>query len=47
MRVPAAELRKLDLEAHTFLADVPLADVSAVELAGGGEGAASRTSERC
>ena len=38
MRVAPAELRKLDLEVHTFLADVPLEDVSAVDLAGGGEG---------
>ena len=38
MRVVPAELRKLDLEVHGFLADVPLEDVSAVDLAGGGAG---------
>jgi Protein of unknown function (DUF2867) len=38
VRVAPTAFRKLDLEAHTFLADVPLEDVSAVDLAGGGEG---------
>jgi len=38
MRVAPAELRKLDLEVHAFLADVPLQDVSAVDLVGGGPG---------
>ena len=36
MRVPAEEFRALDLEVHGFLADVPLRDVSAVDLPGGG-----------
>ena len=36
MRVPAAEFRALDLEVHAFLADVPLQDVSAIDLPGGG-----------
>jgi hypothetical protein len=31
MRVPAEELRRLPLEVHALLADVPLQDVSAVE----------------
>ena len=38
MRVPAEEFRALDLEVHAFLADVPLRDVSAIDLPGGGEG---------
>jgi hypothetical protein len=38
MRVPIAEFRALDLEAHAFLADVPLRDVSAIDLPGGGDG---------
>jgi len=36
MRVPAEEFRALDLEVHTFLADVALRDVSAIDLPGGG-----------
>ncbi len=36
MRVPAEEFRALDLEVHSFLADVALRDVSAVDLPGGG-----------
>jgi hypothetical protein len=36
MRVPAAEFRALDLEVHSFLADVSLQDVSAIDLPGGG-----------
>ena len=36
MRVPAEEFRALDLEVHSFLADVPLHDVSAIDLPGGG-----------
>ena len=36
MRVPAEEFRALDLEVHSFLADVPLQDVSAIDLPGGG-----------
>jgi hypothetical protein len=36
MRVPAEEFRALDLEVHDFLTDVPLRDVSAVDLPGGG-----------
>jgi hypothetical protein len=38
VRVAPAEFRKLDLEAHAFLADIPLEDVSRVDLVGGGEG---------
>jgi uncharacterized protein DUF2867 len=38
MRIPPAEYLALDLEAHALLADVPLRDVSAVDLQGGGEG---------
>lgn len=38
MRVPATEFRALPLRVHDFLADVPLADVSAVDLPGGGAG---------
>ncbi len=38
MRVPIAEFRALDLETHAFLADVPLHDVSAIDLPGGGDG---------
>jgi hypothetical protein len=36
MRVPAEEFRALDLEVHSFLADVPLRDVSAIDLPDGG-----------
>jgi hypothetical protein len=36
MRVPAEEFRALDLEVHAFLAEVPLHDVSAIDLPGGG-----------
>ncbi len=36
MRVPAEEFRALDLEVHSFLADVSLQDVSAIDLPGGG-----------
>jgi len=38
MRVPAREFRALPLQVHDFLAGVPLADVSAVDLPGGGPG---------
>ena len=38
MRVPPDEFRTLPLEAHAILADVPLHDVSAVVLPGGGPG---------
>src|SRR5262245_3154450 len=38
MRVPAREFRALPLQVHDFLASVPLADVSAVDLPGGGPG---------
>lgn len=38
MRVSPAEFRQLDLVAHTFLAGVPLHDVSAIDLPGGGKG---------
>ena len=38
MRVPAPEFRALPLQVHDFLASVPLADVSAVDLPGGGPG---------
>jgi len=37
-RVPAAEFRALPLEAHAILRDVPLRDVSAIDLPGGGVG---------
>jgi uncharacterized protein DUF2867 len=37
MRVPHAEFLALDLEAHALLRDVPLRDVSAVDLPGGGD----------
>jgi hypothetical protein len=36
MRIPAEEFRALDLEVHSFLADVALRDVSAIDLPGGG-----------
>ena len=36
VRVPLAEFRALPLEAHALLADVPLRDVSAIDLPGGG-----------
>jgi hypothetical protein len=36
MRVPAEEFKALDLEVHSFLADVALRDVSAIDLPGGG-----------
>jgi hypothetical protein len=38
VRVPREELRQLHLEADTVLDDVPLHDVSAVDLSGGGRG---------
>ena len=38
MRVPPAEFLTLDLEAHELLRDVPLRDVSAVDLPDGGGG---------
>jgi Protein of unknown function (DUF2867) len=38
MRVPASEFRSLGLQVHDFMAAVPLADVSAVDLPGGGPG---------
>jgi hypothetical protein len=36
MRVPASEFRSLGLQVHDFMASVPLADVSAIDLPGGG-----------
>jgi hypothetical protein len=36
MRVTAEEFHTLDLEVHSFLAGVPLHDVSAIDLPGGG-----------
>jgi len=38
MRVPRDEFRSLGLEVHDVLSDVPLHDVSAVDLPGGGAG---------
>ena len=38
MRISPAEYLTLDLRAHAVLRDVPLYDVSAVDLPGGGEG---------
>jgi hypothetical protein len=38
VRVPAAEFLALDLEVHALLREVPLRDVSAVDLPGGGPG---------
>ena len=38
MRISADEFNKLDLDVHSFLRDVPLHDVSAVDLPGGGAG---------
>ena len=38
MRVSPAEYRRLDLRAHELLRDVPLYDVAAVDLPGGGAG---------
>ena len=38
MRVPPEQFLRLPLEVHALLADVPLHDVSAVELPGGGPG---------
>ena len=38
MRVPLEEFRRLDLRVHSLLADVPLHDVWAVDLPGGGPG---------
>jgi hypothetical protein len=38
MRVPPAEFRRLDLRCHALLADVPLHDVWAIPLDGGGPG---------
>ena len=38
MRAPAAEYRSLHLRAHELLRDVPLYDVSSVDLPGGGSG---------
>jgi Protein of unknown function (DUF2867) len=37
-RVPRAEFRALPLEVHALLADVPLQDVTAIDLQGGGPG---------
>jgi uncharacterized protein DUF2867 len=37
MRIPPAEFLALDLEAHARLRDVPLRDVSVIDLPGGGE----------
>jgi hypothetical protein len=38
MRVSSAEYLRLDLRAHDLLRDVPLYDVSVVDLPGGGAG---------
>jgi len=38
MRVSPSEFGRLDLQAHDFLRDVPLADVSAIDLPGGASG---------
>jgi hypothetical protein len=38
MRVPRVQFRGLDLEVHAILSDVPLHDVSLVDLPGGGAG---------
>jgi Protein of unknown function (DUF2867) len=38
MRVPREEFRRLSLEVHGLLRDVPLHDVTAVDLPGGGAG---------
>jgi hypothetical protein len=38
MRIDVAEWNALDLEAHDLLKDVPLQDVSAIDLPGGGTG---------
>lgn len=38
MRVPREEFRSLGLEVHGLLSDVPLHDVSAIDLPGGGAG---------
>ncbi len=38
MRISDEEFRELDLEVHSFLEDVPLSDVSVVDLPGGGAG---------
>jgi hypothetical protein len=38
MRVPRKEFRSLGLEVHGILSDVPLHDVSAIDLPGGGAG---------
>lgn len=38
MRVSPDEYLKLDVRAHEFLRDIPLYDVSAVDLPGGGDG---------
>ena len=38
MRLRAEEFRRLPLRAHSLVADVPLRDVSGVDLAGGGAG---------
>jgi hypothetical protein len=38
MRASVAEYRRLDLRAHELLRDVPLYDVSSVDLPGGGSG---------
>jgi hypothetical protein len=41
-KVPAAEFRALDLRCHALLADVPLHDVWAIDLTGGGPGRTMR-----
>jgi len=38
LRVPVEEFRCLSLEAHSILTGVPLRDVTAIDLSGGGEG---------
>jgi len=37
LRVPRAQFLALELEAHALLADVPLRDVTAIDLPGGGD----------
>lgn len=46
MRVTAAEFRRINLRSHALLADVPLHDVWAIPLAGGGPGRTIRDAHR-
>jgi hypothetical protein len=46
MRVPREQFRSLSLEVHGILSDVPLHDVTAVDLPGEALGARFRTCER-